>query len=159
MTRQDTHQEVQIPQKHVYMLEKIQLAFVSTIRHTDGYISTNPVGFIWDGEYLRFSTLKERVKYNNLLHNSQLTVCVLDPDDHTRYLEIRGVAEITDDPDSAFLQQVVSHYGGPKFDHDPPDAQRVIVKLIPHQVSAPLLYGGKLAASLEHKTIPTASRH
>jgi len=155
MNMNNGSREIKIPEKHAAILEKVQLAFVSTLRHQDGYISTNPVGFIWDGEYLRFSTLKDRVKYQNLLHDPRLTVCVLDPDDHTHYIEIRGVAEITEDPGSVFLQQIVDHYQGPpKFDHDAPDAERVIVRLIPHEVSSPLLYGGRLAASLDHLTIP-----
>jgi PPOX class probable F420-dependent enzyme len=162
MDRHHASQEVQIPGSHVSILEKVQLATVSTIRHKDGYISTNPVGFLWDGEYLRFSTLKERVKYENLRHNPQITVCVVDPEDATRYIEIRGVAEFSDDPDREFLQRVVNHYKGPnedpEFDFDSPGTQRVIVKVIPHQVSAPLLYGGRLADSLECKTIPAASK-
>ena len=46
------------------------LATVSTIRHQDGLISTNPVGFDWDGEFVRLSTLKSRVKYRNLAGQS-----------------------------------------------------------------------------------------
>lgn len=155
MNKNTAFTEIKIPEKHAAILEKVQLAFVSTLRHTDGYISTNPVGFIWDGEYLRFSTLKDRVKYQNLQHDPRITVCVLDPDDHTHYIEIRGVAEISEDPDRVFLQQIVDHYQGPaKFDHDAPESERVIVKVIPHEVSSPLLYGGRLAAGLDHLTIP-----
>lgn len=41
------------------------LAMVSTIGYKDGLISTNPVTFDWDGEHVRLSTLKSRVKYRN----------------------------------------------------------------------------------------------
>jgi hypothetical protein len=45
------------------ILETALLATVSTITHKDGLISTDPVGFDWDGGYVRLSTLKSRVKY------------------------------------------------------------------------------------------------
>jgi hypothetical protein len=64
--------EVPIPESHVEILETALLASVSTIGHQDGLISTNPVGFDWDGEYVRLSTLKSRVKYRNLMANPQI---------------------------------------------------------------------------------------
>jgi PPOX class probable F420-dependent enzyme len=135
-----------VPASHLAILETAPLAMVSTIRHKDGQISTNPVGFDWDGESFRFSTLKERVKYTNLLHNPLLTVCILDPVDATRYIEIRGVAEITDDPQGTLNKKVYRKSRGQdaEFDLDGPGVHRVIVTLLPHQVSAPLLYGGRL---------------
>jgi hypothetical protein len=63
--------EARIPDTHVGILDTALLATVSTISHKDGLISTNPVAFDWDGEYLRLSTLKSRVKYRNLLANPQ----------------------------------------------------------------------------------------
>ena len=51
--------EAPIPDTHVGILETALLATVSTISHKDGLISTNPVGFDWDGEHVRLSTLKQ----------------------------------------------------------------------------------------------------
>jgi len=61
--------EASIPDTHAGILETALMAMVSTIGHKDGLISTNPVAFDWDGEYIRLSTLKSRVKYRNLLAN------------------------------------------------------------------------------------------
>ena len=41
--------EAPIPDTHVGILETALLATASTISHNDGLISTNPVGFDWDG--------------------------------------------------------------------------------------------------------------
>jgi hypothetical protein len=71
--------EARIPASHVGILETALLAIVSTISHRDGMISSNPVGFDWDGEHVRLSTLKSRVKYHNLQANPQITLCVVDP--------------------------------------------------------------------------------
>jgi hypothetical protein len=84
--------EAPIPDTHVGILETALLATVSTISHKDGLISTNPVGFDWDGEYVRLSTLKSRVKYRNLVANPQVTFCAVDPKMPMRYIEIRGSA-------------------------------------------------------------------
>jgi len=137
----------EIPRTHVSILEKAQLAIVSTIRHKDGYISTNPMGFYWDGEHIWFSTFKERVKYPNLVQNPQMTVCIIDPEEGTRYIEIRGSVELADDSDKRMLHQIFNKGREEKaeFDLDAPGVHRVSVKLIPHQVSTPLLYGGKMA--------------
>lgn len=136
--------EVRIPASHVGILETAIQGMLSTIRHKDGLISTNPVGFDWDGEYVRLSTLKSRVKYGNLVANPQITFCVLDPQMPTRYLEIRGFAEITDDPQGTLNRKMFRRMSGKEMDLDEPGAERVIIRIIPTQVSAPALYGGKL---------------
>jgi PPOX class probable F420-dependent enzyme len=134
-----------IPESHLDIVEQEFLAMVSSIRHQDGLISTNPVSIEWDGEYVRFSTLKQRVKYKNLLANPQITLCITSSKDTTRYIEIRGKAELTDDPQGAFQQAMWKRFTGEdQFPYDPPGAERVIVKIIPLQVSTPSLYGGQL---------------
>lgn len=133
-----------VPESHVGILESARIGLISTIRHQDGLISTNPVGFDWDGEHVRFSTLKSRVKYKNLLANPLITFCVLDPAMPTRYIEIRGRAEISEDPTAALARKMSGQQGGTKFELDKPGAERVIVKIIADQVSTPTLYGGKL---------------
>jgi len=138
--------EPRVPDSHVGILETAKYGMLSTIRHKDGLISTNPVGFDWDGEYVRISTLKSRVKYGNLLANPMITFCVMDPQAGTRYIEIRGTAELTDDPDGSLNRAMFRRLTGMEFDLDEPGAERVIVKIVPSQVSTPTLYGGRLDA-------------
>lgn len=136
-----------IPDSHKDILKKAIWGMVTTIRHKDGLPSTNPVSIDWNGEVIRFSTLKQRVKYRNLEKNPVLTVCVMDPQDMTRYIELRGHAELEDDPDGSLNRAIYRRLMGEEFTLDEPGAERVIVTLIPEQVSAPLLYGGQLARS------------
>lgn len=136
---------VTIPESHLDIVEQEFLAMVSSIRHQDGLISTNPVSIEWDGEFVRFSTLKQRVKYKNLLANPQITLCITSSKDTTRYIEIRGNAELADDPESAFQKAMWKRFTGEdEFPYDPPGAERVIVKIVPLQISTPNLYGGQL---------------
>ena len=137
--------EASIPDTHVGILETAVLASVSTISHRDGLISTNPVTFDWDGEYVRVSTLKSRAKYRNLRANPQITFCAVDPKVGSRYVEIRGYAELSDDPNGTLNRQLFRQHNGKDWpDLDEPGAERVIVKIIPTQVSTPTLYGGRL---------------
>lgn len=153
--------EARIPDTHVGILDTALLATVSTISHKDGLISTNPVAFDWDGEYLRLSTLKSRVKYRNLLANPQITFCAVDPKMGTRYLEIRGYAQISEDPEGSLSRKLFRRKTGTDMpgDLDEPGAERVIIKIIPTQVSAPTMYGGRLdqhaAKSVDSRTPPT----
>lgn len=139
MTAQKT-----VPDSHKAILETAVFAFVSTIRAQDQLLSTNPVGFDWDGATIRFSTLKSRVKYRNLQVDSRITMCVLDPVNPTRYVEIRGHALLADDPDGSLNQKIYRKNMGRDFDLDEQGAERVIVTVIAEQVSTPLLYGGRL---------------
>lgn len=134
-----------VPESHLDILRNAHQGILSTIRHSDGLISSNPVAFDWDGEFVRVSTLKERVKYRNLLSNPQVTICIVDPRDPTRYVEIRGTAELIDDPEATLNRAIFRRFMGQEFDLDPPGAERVIIKIVPLQVSAPTLYGAKLA--------------
>lgn len=133
-----------VPDSHKNILETAVFAFVSTIRHRDQRISTNPIGFDWDGETFRFSTLKSRVKYRNLQEDSRITVCILDPQVPTRYVEIRGKAVLEDDPGGALNRKMFFEKMGYEFDLDEPGEERVIVTVVPEQVSTPKLYGGRL---------------
>src|SRR5207249_4615787 len=86
--------EVEIPEASRAILKANSLGILTTIRHKDGRISSNPVGYVWDGESVRISTLASRMKYANLVANPTVTFCVVDRDDHTRYVELRGHATL-----------------------------------------------------------------
>ena len=53
----------------------------------------------------------------------------------TRYLEIRGFAEITDDPQGTLNRKMFRRMSGKEMDLDEPGAERVIIRIIPTQVS------------------------
>lgn len=132
--------------RHDELLRSTFFGMLSTIRHTDGLISTNPVGFVWDGESIRISTLKSRLKYKNLLANPLAAFCVISPKNPMSYVEVRGHATAQDDPDRSFARlQFMTGSGGqePPADMDAPHAERVIIRLQPQQVSSPKLYGGR----------------
>ena len=143
--------EITIPEAHGALLAANSQGLLSTIRHKDGLISTNPVGYVWDGSCVRVSTIKNRVKYDNLRANSTVTFCVVDAADHTKYVELRGHATIEEDPDRSFLKrQFRENSGGTAEapdDLDAPGTERVVLRIHPQQSSSPLLYGGRFSTS------------
>ena len=52
-----------IPEAARALLDENSLGIMTTIRHNDGRMSSNPVGYVWTGEALGVSTLKSRMKY------------------------------------------------------------------------------------------------
>ena len=138
---------VEIPEASRAILAANSLGILTTIRHKDGRISSNPVGYVWDEESVRISTLASRMKYANLVANPMVTFCVVDREDYTRYVELRH-ATLEPDPDRSFLRlQFLRQSWGhePPADLDPPDARRVTIRIHPEQVSSPLLYGGRFS--------------
>jgi PPOX class probable F420-dependent enzyme len=126
----------EIPETHRDILESRGLSFVSTIR-PDGLISTHPVSVLWDGDTLRFSTGKSRRKVRNLRLDDRVTVCIPDPKNPVRYLEIRGHAEIADDADRGFINRIAREFMGMEtYPYDPPGFERVTVTIRIAQVSA-----------------------
>src|SRR5882672_10031670 len=91
------------------ILEKKGLAHVATIG-PDGGPQSTPVWYGWDGTSLKFSTTKARQKYKNLVRNPKVAASITDPDNPFRYLEIRGVAEIEDDTDRSFINEMARKY-------------------------------------------------
>jgi len=96
---------------------------------------TSPVWYGWDGTHLKFSTTKSRQKYKNLVRNPRVSASILDPDDPYRYLEIRGVAEIEDDPDNAFIHEIWRKYTGKDYPWNQPGDERVVVKIRPRHAT------------------------
>jgi len=94
------------------------------------------VWFLADGETIRISLNTTRQKVRNLRANPAATVLILDPAAPTRYLEVRGDAELADDPDYAFAAEVGRKYGADLRAFDGTDQQRVIATIRPVRVRA-----------------------
>ena len=135
-----------IPESSRQILAANSLGILTTIRAKDGLPSSNPVGYVWDGERVGISTIASRVKYKNLLANPVVAFCVVDREDHTRYVELRGHATLEPDPDRSFLDRQFRRQSGgqgaPK-DLDGPDEKRFVIWIHAEQVSSPVLYGGR----------------
>ena len=50
-----------VNESHEELLNSTFIGTLSTVRHNDGRISTNPVSYIWNGQEIEISTLKGRM--------------------------------------------------------------------------------------------------
>lgn len=125
-----------VPDEYSAILEKNAYAHVATVA-PDGSPQSNPVWFEWDGSRLLFSTIKSRQKYKNLKARPEVAVSILDPDEPYRCLELRGVAEIDEDPvkGKAFINKMSHKYTGEDFGNRPGE-ERVIVAVRPTRMLA-----------------------
>lgn len=132
-TRTDDRRTV--PETHRDILEKNGLAHVATIG-PGGEPQSSPVWYGYDGRTLNFSHTKDRQKYRNLLRDPRISVSIADPDNQYRYLEIRGTAEIEDDPEKGFIDVMWQKYLGKDNPGSRPGEERVIVRVHPLHVHA-----------------------
>jgi PPOX class probable F420-dependent enzyme len=116
------------PESHLYILESPALAHVATVG-PNGEPNCNPVWFEWTASQLLFSTIKPRRKYRNLVRDNRIALSICDVDDPERHIEIRGTAEISDDPEGELIERLALRYTGASFAGD--RSQRVIVAVTP----------------------------
>lgn len=113
------------------------IAHFATIR-PDGRLSVNPVSLIWDGRHVRVSTVKSRQKYRNLLRDPRVAMSIPHRNNPNRYVEIRGIAELTEDTDRSFINSIACHYlDTDVYPFDAPGAERVTITIHAEQVSTP----------------------
>ena len=98
-----------IPESHLDLLTRPIHGVLTTLM-PDGQPQSSLVWCDFDGQYVSVNTTQERQKGRNMLHNPRVTLLVVDPDDTSRYLEIRGEVEIVRENVVAHLDQVTRKY-------------------------------------------------
>ena len=95
------------------ILHSKQFAHLATIR-PDGSPQSSPMWFLWDGEYIKFTTTSNRRKYQNIQRDPRVAVSITDMDNPYTYAEFRGLGErIEEDPTGAFYDTLAKRYGVP----------------------------------------------
>jgi PPOX class probable F420-dependent enzyme len=123
-----------IPDSHRDLLES-DVATLATIG-PDCRPQLTAVWFLAGDDGISISLNTSRQKTKNLTRRPQCCLFILDLDVTQRYLEIRGDAEITPDPDYAFADRIGHKYGADLRVHDQPGESRVVVSIRPHKVNA-----------------------
>lgn len=123
-----------LPQLARDLLDGKNFASVATVL-PDGSPQSSIVWIKRDGDDVLFSTIRGRRKTANLAADPRVSVLVTAAADGYRYAEIRGRAEITDDPAAALIEELAIKYTGESFGERPGE-QRVIVRVRPEHVVA-----------------------
>ena len=104
--------ELNNPKVHKILRSKA-FAHLATIG-PDGAPHSSPMWFLWDGEYLKFTTTTTRQKYRNMQRDPRVAVSITDVDDPYTAVEFRGrVDRMEADPTGAFYDALAKHYGVP----------------------------------------------
>jgi PPOX class probable F420-dependent enzyme len=128
-----------IPEQVRSLFEGRPVAFVTTVR-PDGLLSTNPMAVVLEGDHVRLSTVTNRKKVRNLLADDRITVCVIQPTNPNRYVEIRGRGVMDPDTDRSFIDGIARKYiDADRYPFDRPGDERVTITVLAEQISFPAI--------------------
>ena len=104
----------------------------------DGSPQTSVVWVGRDGNDLLVSTAAGRRKERNVRRESRVSLTVYDTADPLRYVEVRGVATVTEDIGRELAVRLAEQYEGPGAGREylelPPDVVRVVIRITPVRV-------------------------
>lgn len=124
-----------IPDNFANLFRKKSLAFMAC-RLKDGTLLVNPVWVDYDGSHVLINTAEGRVKDKALRRDPTVTVCIADPDNPYRYLEVRGrVEEITEKGASEHIDTLSHRYIGKDYPNRRPGEVREILRIRPERVN------------------------
>lgn len=128
-----------IPQTHQDLLanEKRAFAYLATTM-PDGSPQVTPVWFNTDEEHILINTAQGRIKDRNMRARPQVALCIADPGNPYRYLQIRGkVVEFTTEGADAHIDALAGKYTGTsKYTFGKTGEKRVTYKILPEKVDA-----------------------
>jgi PPOX class probable F420-dependent enzyme len=140
--------QVTIPNTHHDLFQKPVHGVLATMM-PDGAPHSSIVWVDYDGECVLINTTLERQKGRNMQANPKVTVLVIDPNDSSRWVEVRGqVVEMTRNCAETHADKLTQRYcpGKRHFYGDiyPPaqkeEETRVVVKIQPLKVSLDAIF-------------------
>ena len=110
-------------------------AYLATVME-NGTPQVTPVWFNSDSEYILINTAVGRVKDRNMRARPHVALCIADPNDPYRYVQIRGrVIEHTTEKANEHIDTLAWKYRGiKKYDKYRPGMQRIIYKIMPESI-------------------------
>lgn len=138
---------VTIPDSHRHLLTETVHAVLTTLM-PDGMPQSSIVWVDYDGEYVLVNTTLERQKGQNMMSNPKVTLLVIDPNNTSRWIEVRGTAVEFDEGNAeAHADRLTQRYTGKQHfygDIYPVDQKyketRVVVKIEPLKVSLDAIF-------------------
>ncbi len=116
------------------LLEQPNTAVLVTLG-PDGSPHASPVWFCLDGTRVLVSTTEDRQKHRNVRRDPRVALTVFDPASPLRYVEVRGLVTVAEDPDGALRDRIARSHGfadGSSFDS--PGARRVVLSIDPVKI-------------------------
>ena len=112
-------------------------AVLATV-NPDGSPQTSVVWVRRDGNDLLISSAAGRRKDKNLARDPRVSMTVYDQADPLQYIEIRGLASISEDPRRQLAVSLAEEYEGPGAGQEylelPPEVIRIVIRITPLRV-------------------------
>ena len=137
-----------IPNTHIDFFQNPVHGVLTTMM-PGGMPQSSIVWVDYDGESVLINTTLERQKGRNMQANPKVTLLVIDPQDSSRWIEVRGqVREMTRDCADAHADKLTQRYCPNKShfygDIYPPEQKaketRVIVRIAPVKISVDAIF-------------------
>lgn len=127
---------VKIPENYRDLLDRPIVVSLATLM-ADGTPQVQPVWCSYDGTHILVNTEKGRQKYRNLSRRKVATVLAVDPENDSRWLEVRGtVAGETEQGANEHIDQLARLYiGVDKYPYHQPGDVRVMFRIAPQRVA------------------------
>ncbi len=117
------------------LLRKPLFAHVATVM-PDGTPQNTPILIDTDGMDVLFNTAKGLVKHRNLLQNPSVAISLIDDQNPYRMIEIRGVAEMTEEGADQHIDALAKKYlGQDTYPFRQPGEQRIVVRVRPTAIA------------------------
>lgn len=131
--------KMDIPNSHLDLLrdDKRAFLFLATLM-PGGSPQVTPVWFNTDGKYIFINTAIGRVKERNMRSRPSVALCITDPSNSYRYLQIRGkvVDYYFKGADEHIDSLAYKYHGVTKYESRKPGEKRIIFKIKPEKVDA-----------------------
>ncbi|MFI0416788.1 PPOX class F420-dependent oxidoreductase [Spongiactinospora sp. 9N601] len=115
------------------LLDGRNFATVATL-NPDGSPHTSVVWVMREGGAVLFTTTERRRKARNLAADPRISLSIFEMGDPYNYAEIRGTAELLEDPGKTLGGTLSHKYVGEDPPPEPADVLRLIVRVTPQKV-------------------------
>ena len=119
---------IRLSQSATELVDGRNYAVLATV-NADGSPQTSVMWIGRDGDDVLFSTVEGRVKHRNMVRDPRVSVTVIESADPENYVELRGVASMSQDVGRRFDTGLSWKYDGRDPGADRPGAVRVIVRV------------------------------
>ena len=120
------------------ILDRPNPAVLGTV-NPDGSPQTSVVWVGRDGNDLLVSTAAGRRKVLNVARDPRVSLCAYDQDDPEQYVEVRGLAAVSEDIGRQLAVSLAEQYEGPgagqEFLELPPEVVRVVMRITPVRIA------------------------
>jgi PPOX class probable F420-dependent enzyme len=129
-------EDVKLTEDLLALLRRPSPCYIATTM-PDGSPQLTEVWVDTDGEHVIINSVQSHLKVRNIARDPRVAVAVADPDDPSRYFQVRGrVRNVTTEGGVEHIEQLAQKYLGKPYPwYGGRDQVRVIITIAPEKIS------------------------